>query len=207
MGRRSTHTPEQLRELIIRSAHDIIAENGLGGMSAREIARRIGYSPGTLYNLFDSLDDLVLQVEALLLDSLDQRLSELPNENSTDIQLNRIARTYLSFGRDNPNLWNLISQHEIPSDMPIPSWYTERVERLVSRIEEALALQLPTGRDNPVSLKRSARVLWAGLHGLTSLSTTKKLSSLAGNSADALVDELVNTYLAGLQKRGTGRQP
>src|SRR5690606_19409781 len=207
MGRRSTHTPEQLRELIIRSAHDIIAENGLGGMSAREIARRIGYSPGTLYNLFDSLDDLVLQVEALLLDSLDQRLSELPNENSSDTQLNRIARTYLSFGRDHPNLWNLISQHEIRPDMPTPSWYTERLERLVSRIEEALALQLPTGRDNPDSLKRSARVLWAGLHGLTSLSTTKKLSSLAGNSADALVDELVNTYLAGLQKRGTGRQP
>lgn len=205
MGRRSTHTPEQLRELIIRSAHDIIAENGLAGMSAREIARRIGYSAGTLYNLFDSLDDLVLQVEAQLLDSLERRLAELPNESSSNSQLNRIARTYVSFGREHPNLWNLISQHEIPPGMAVPSWYTERLERVVSRIEDALALQLPTGRDNPDTLKRSARVLWAGLHGLTSLSTTKKLSSLGGNSADVLVDDLVNTYLAGLKKRATGR--
>ncbi len=205
MGRRSTHTPEQLRELIIRSAHDIIAENGLAGMSAREIARRIGYSAGTLYNLFDSLDDLVLQVEAQLLDSLERRLAELPNESSSNSQLNRIARTYVSFGREHPNLWNLISHHEIPPGMAVPSWYTERLERVVSRIEDALALQLPTGRDNPDTLKRSARVLWAGLHGLTSLSTTKKLSSLGGNSADVLVDDLVNTYLAGLKKRATGR--
>jgi len=52
MGRRSTHTPQQLRELILDAAQDIIQVQGLAGLSAREIARRIEYSPGTIYNMF-----------------------------------------------------------------------------------------------------------------------------------------------------------
>ena len=75
MGRRSTHTPQQLRELILDAAQDIIEAQGLAGLSAREIARRIEYSPGTIYNMFENLDDVVLHVEARVLDALDQRLS------------------------------------------------------------------------------------------------------------------------------------
>ena len=40
MGRRSTHTPDQLRQLILDAAEAIIETNGLAGLSAREIARR-----------------------------------------------------------------------------------------------------------------------------------------------------------------------
>src|SRR6266852_5031793 len=75
MGRRSTHTPQQLRELILDAAQEIIQVQGLAGLSAREIARRIEYSPGTIYNMFENLDDVVLHVEARVLDALDKRLS------------------------------------------------------------------------------------------------------------------------------------
>jgi len=51
MGRRSIHSAEELRELIIQAATDIVERDGLAGLSAREIAKRIGYSPGTLYNV------------------------------------------------------------------------------------------------------------------------------------------------------------
>ena len=76
MGRRSTHTPEQLRQLILDAAQSIIETNGLAGLSAREIARRIGYSPGTIYNVFQNLDDVVLHIEARVLDALDERLTD-----------------------------------------------------------------------------------------------------------------------------------
>ena len=200
MGRRSIQTPEQLRALVLRSTYDIIAQEGLKGVSAREIARRVGYSPGTLYNLFESLDDLVLQVEALLLDVLDCRLSQLPVESSPDEQLTRLARDYLKFGREQPKLWNLITQHEVPPESTVPPWYSEKIERLVGHIEGALAGYVPL-QNNPQALRMSARVLWAGLHGITSLSTAEKLSSTTSNSAESLVDDLVTTFLAGLREK------
>ena len=199
MGRRSLHTPEQLRELVLRSTCEIIAQDGLAGVSAREIARRIGYSPGTLYNLFESLDDLVLQVEALLLDALDRRLSELPVDNSPDKRLTKIAQAYLEFSRERPKLWNLITQYE-PLNSMVPPWYSEKIERLVGHIEGALAGCVPQQTDSQ-TLNRSARVLWAGLHGIASLSTTEKLSSITSDSVERLVDDFVETYLGGLRER------
>ena len=92
MGRRSTHTPEQLRHLILDAAQAIIETNGLAGLSAREIARRIGYSPGTIYNMFQNLDDVVLHVEARVLDALDQRIAALGTEGTPEENVSKLAR-------------------------------------------------------------------------------------------------------------------
>ena len=43
MGRRSIHTPDELRELIIEATTGIVEQDGLEGLSAREIAKRVGY--------------------------------------------------------------------------------------------------------------------------------------------------------------------
>ena len=48
--------------------------------------------------------------------------------------------------------------------------------------------------------KRAVRVLWAGVHGITSLSTADKLSIVTTEAAGRLVDDLVSTYLLGLRK-------
>ena len=55
MARRTTHGSDGLRQAILETARSIIEESGLPGLSAREIAVRIGYSPGTLYNIFRNL--------------------------------------------------------------------------------------------------------------------------------------------------------
>ena len=111
MGRRSEHTPDALRELIIEACEAIITRDGLAGLSAREIAKNVGYSPGTIYNVFDSLDDLILQVEARVLDGLDNRLAGLRHEGSADESVMTLARTYLAFTLERPRLWNLLMEH------------------------------------------------------------------------------------------------
>ena len=196
MGRRSTHTPQQLRELILDAAQDIIQAQGLGGLSAREIARRIEYSPGTIYNMFENLDDVVLHVEARVLESLDKRLSTLLQDGNATGRVARLAQTYLAFTHENPRLWNLLFEHHLPAGTDLPAWYQQKLEGLMSRVEEALAPLFPPGRE--ADRQRAARVLWAGVHGVTSLSTADKLSVVTTETASRLVNDLVGTYLAGL---------
>ena len=46
---------------------------------------------------------------------------------------------------------------------------------------------------------RHARVLWASVHGITSLATAEKLSNVTSANAADLVEDLVRTYTAGLK--------
>ena len=120
MGRRSTHTPQQLRELILDAAQDIIQSQGLVGLSAREVARRIEYSPGTIYNMFENLDDVVLHVEARVLDALDKRLSAVLADGNPSDRVDRLAQAYLSFTHEKPRLWNLLFEHHMPAKAQLP---------------------------------------------------------------------------------------
>jgi AcrR family transcriptional regulator len=199
MGRRSTHTPQQLRELILDAAQDIIDAQGLAGLSAREIARRISYSPGTIYNIFANLDDVVLNVEARVLDALDKRLSDI-NQADGGGRLIRIAHAYLAFTQEKPRLWNLLFEHHLPADVDLPAWYKQKLEGLMGHVERALAPHFAPGRE--ADLQRASRVLWAGVHGITSLSTADKLSVVTTETAARLIDDLVGTYMAGLSARG-----
>jgi AcrR family transcriptional regulator len=205
MGRRSSHTPQQLRALVLNAAQEIIEAQGLAGLSAREIARRIGYSPGTIYNLFSNLDDVVLNVEARVLDALDRRLGEAQQaadgaaEGNQGDRLARLARAYLAFTQERPRLWNLLLEHDMPPGTELPPWYRQKLEGLMAQVERALAPCFPPGSE--AERQRAARALWAGVHGIASLSTADKLSVVTTETAGRLIDDLVATYLAGLAGR------
>ena len=198
MGRRSIHTPDELRELIIEATTAIIEEAGLEGLSAREIAKRVGYSPGTLYNVFENLDDLLLIIEARLLDDLAGRLSRSENSGSPAERVRAIVDTYFVFTQERPKLWNLLNEHRMPAGREVPEWYHEKVQRLLNPLEEALTPLL--FETDPGARKRHARTLWASVHGITSLSTADKLSQVTAHTGRSLVDDLVSTFLAGLPK-------
>jgi len=199
MARRATHTPEQLSLMILDAAQAIIAEQGLAGLSAREVARRIEYSPGTIYNVFTNLDDVVLQIEARMLDALDQRLAGvICDPGQPEASARSLARAYLDFTHEHPRLWNLLFEHHLPATAVLPEWYQTKLEALLAHVERAISpLFVPSEQ---VALKRAARVLWAGVHGITSLSTADKLGIITSETAGALVDDLVRTYLAGLSR-------
>ena len=197
MGRRSLHSPSELRELILGSARAIIEKDGLAALSARTVARQIGYSPGTLYNVFHNLDDLILHVEARLLDELEARLSDRTRDATASDKLKILAHTYLAFTSERPRLWNLLFEHHLPKGVEVPEWYRVELDRLLAHVEDALIARL--GADQAETARRAARVLWAGVHGISSLATADKLSTVTTATAGSMVDDLVESYMRGLK--------
>ena len=75
MARRADHSREELCEIAMQAAERIVETDGLRALTARNVADAIGYSPGTLYNLFANLDELILQLNGRTLDALHDRLA------------------------------------------------------------------------------------------------------------------------------------
>jgi hypothetical protein len=72
----------------------------------------------------------------------------------------------------------------------------ETIGRLFALLQNGLAPLIP----NPHRQRRAAHVLWASLHGIVSLAVSGKLAVVAEENPDALAQDLVDTYLAGLRK-------
>ncbi len=49
----------ELRSAILKAAQDIFLEEGFEKFSMRRLARKVGYSPTTLYNYFKDKRDLI----------------------------------------------------------------------------------------------------------------------------------------------------
>ena len=60
--RKRSKGTEEKRKLILASARDIFAENGLEGASLRAVAAHAGYTPAALYFHFDSKEALYAEV-------------------------------------------------------------------------------------------------------------------------------------------------
>src|SRR5215510_520626 len=143
MARRSDHTREELTELAIDAAVALIEEEGFANFSARQVAAKIGYTVGTIYNVFGTYDELLFHVHARTLDHWYEFLQVRLKRGKAE-PLRVLARGYVEYAKAHYNRW--IALFEPPRDktFPVPVWYQERIKRLFAMLEDTIA---PAGHD------------------------------------------------------------
>ncbi len=119
MGRRSDHSRGELEALIVDAGHALMAEVGFARFSAREVAKRVGYSVGTIYNLFGSYDRLVLAINTRTFGLWAAHLRARLAESGKD-RIAALVRGYFAFARAHPHLWMAIYDHRLPPGMAMP---------------------------------------------------------------------------------------
>lgn len=193
MARRSDHSRPELTRMALDAAAKIIEKQGLRGISTREIAKSIGYSPGTLYQLFADLDELILRVNARTLDALIASCREVDMGTGPEAALQELARRYIAEVNRHPELWNAVFEHSLPPGRETPDWWSERTATLLGFAGRAIAPMFKPGTD--ARCRHEAQVLWAGLYGIAALAAAGKLPE--GETAEAMVATLArNAILA-----------
>jgi len=191
---------EKMKEAIIREARSIIVEAGLKGVSIRKIAGRIGCSVGTIYNVFKNLDDVILTINGLTLDDLYSQLETSIEEiYEPKTVLKKLASCYVEFSRENYHLWNTLFEHRLPEGASLPAWLEQKIEKPFVLAAKSLAPLFPTSEE----AERAARILWAGLHGICSLSLSGKLKTVKAETATTLTTGYIDTIFNGLAHKGS----
>ena len=164
MARRSDHSPAELRALFVNSGHGLMAERGFALFSAREAARRSGYTVGSIYHVFGSLDAYVLAINTVTLaqstDWLQAALDACPPEAD---RIRCLVTGYFEFAQANINAWMAVYDHRRPEHVALDEADVAERVKLTAIVDREVAAAL--GRDIDAETKRLARSLIATVHG------------------------------------------
>lgn len=200
MGRRSDHSRDELKAMAIAAATEIVREQGLRSLTARGVAGRIGYSVGTLYNVFRDLDDLVVHLNGETLERLRAALPQGPESGESPRGVvEALALAYIAFAFQERELWSALFEHRLPPGRDLPDWLQGHIQSLLAAVERSLAALFP-GR-SAVEHRRQARLLWSAVHGVAVLAASGKLEVVEGESVEDMTRALVAVLLAGWGNR------
>lgn len=197
MARRSDHSRDELYSLAMDAARKIVETRGFEALTARSVADAIGYSPGTLYNVFDNFDALIVHLNGGTLDNLYYELSSVPRKGQPAQDLRALLATYIGFQEANPNLWTALFGYSLAPGHPLPDWYTTKVERVLGLVEAALEPLFAPGEQE--DLGNAARILWASVHGICSLSLAGKLRTVSTQSLEEMTETLMACFVYSLE--------
>ena len=127
---------------IVATAWELARENGLAGLSLRDLARRLGMAAPSLYSYVDSKADLY---DAMYADGWRSVLALGTPEPAEDVRgaLRNAWRPYLQWALEDPVRYQLLNQRTIPGFEPSASSYAlaqEAYDRSFCGLEQLVEL-------------------------------------------------------------------
>ena len=200
MARRNDHTREEIKEMAISAGTQIIEQYGFNNFSIRKVAKKLGYTVGTLYNVFENYNDLLFHINSRSIDNITELIQCNISDEMENIEaLKAMGRCYLEYASTNFNNWIALVEYQRPDKDNIPEWYQKKVAEVFS---DSIKFIIPLVNGDIEKAQNVSRVLWGAVHGICILGLTKRIGK---DNIDLLYkksDDLIENYLNGLLKSG-----
>ncbi len=184
MARRNEHTKDQLKFLALQAANNIIKTESISELSTRKIAKEIGYAAGTLYNIFNNVDDIILHINS-------QTMLEVMNiftkkrDSYNQENLIQIINEYVDYIESNYKIWSCLFEYKKVSGEKLPEWYLENMSFIIAAINKC---------NNEQTVL--SELIWNSINGLCYISTTSAAKSLDFSSIKQNCNILVNKLIS-----------
>lgn len=159
----------EMRQRIIDAAIQMFLEEGYEKTSIRNIAEKIEYSPATIYLYYKDKDELLYDVQGQAFEKLDLAFHEKATATDPIKRLEQIMETYIRFGKNNPELYDLMFIIRAPMNVMKEKEIWENGHDsfgfLVQCISECIEKKLIRYDDVMIA----ALSVWSMGHGLVSL--------------------------------------
>jgi AcrR family transcriptional regulator len=194
MARRADHTREELRKMSLVAAQEIVAKEGLSKLSTRKVAEQIGYTVGTLYQLFLDADDLIERMNAKTLSTLREYCKDVDLTSEPAISLTKLSKRYIQFTKEHKHLWAAIIEFQLPDGRDHSELYLQALFGLLGMIETAIKPYF--GKEDADKRLHHARLLWASFYGIHALAASRSLPKT--ETIETLAATLIEIHLTAL---------
>ena len=178
--------------MILNAAETIVTEEGFSALKVRKIALEIGYTVGSIYMVFNNMDDLIMHVKIRILNDI---LEQIEKALLLEPDIVVLAKVYLDYAKNNFNKWNMIFEHRLHKDAEIPDGYQSQVDTLFKCVENLFAKMDPSRSEHDIKL--AARSLWGGVHGVCILSMTGGFDVVRIHDTEESVELVAECFVKG----------
>jgi AcrR family transcriptional regulator len=158
---------ERLRTALLDAATNLLGEtHDVESLSVRAVTARAGVSPTALYLHFADKDDLRRAVKGRCYAALRDALQPDETEDDRDprLQLRAMAHAYLRFAREQPGLYAILFQTEVPN--PAPRFSEDELrDRPGHEVFELVLGAVARCVDDETTAFDTACLAWMALHG------------------------------------------
>ncbi len=183
---------EALRQSLTDIAEKQIARSGLSSLKARTLASEAGCSVGAIYNVFEDLDGLIMDVNGRTFRRMggDVRaaLAAVP-EATPQESLVAMSCAYLRFAAENEFLWRCLFDIRMSDDEAMPDWYRDALEALFALISEPLSRIFTQMETSDISLM--TRALFSSVHGIVLLGLEDRISGVPREHIERMIELLL----------------
>lgn len=170
---------------ILDAAWELAREQGLGGLSLRDLAARVGMRAPSLYSYFDSKHAIYDAMFRQGYDQLRTHMADLADERPVTRELiKQASRRWFEFCTTDSVRYQLLFQRTIPGFEPSEESYGIAVDQL----GEAARILVDAGVSDPEALD-----LWTAL--TTGLTSQQLSNDPGGDRWERLVDRSVDMFL------------
>ena len=202
---RQPQTEEQrdsIQRRILSAAQDLFDSAGIEAVSMRALGARVGLSASALYAYFPTKRDLLRALWWDAVDELHHRIHNISDSEPDPVAAIRaIGRAYAEFATENPVRFNvlfIIDQGELAEELKSSGVRAAAYELFRRRVAEAIE----HGRLRPGDPDLAAQTLWAGIHGVLTL--TNSSASFPFLPSTLLLHTVMEAILDGLNAAPVG---
>ena len=151
------------KKIIVAAALDLLAQNGLRGMSIRSVARALGLAPNAMYSYFVDREQLEAAVAAEVAARLHILLLEACARKTSEASIRSLAEAYLHFAKEQHCLYEalVVPRPASGEDAIVPErlwlFFVDQVRRITGEAKS----------------QEAAVALWAFLHGIAALQSAQ----------------------------------
>ncbi len=164
------------REKILDAARELFITEGYEGVSMRQVAQKIEYSPTAIYVHFKDKEQLFLELCHSDYRRLAESFTSLAHEPDPVERLRKIGQAYIQFGLKYPNHYRMMfmTPHPCMPDADKPGHGNpEQDAYAFLRYAVYEAMRAGVFRPELKDLDLMAQTLWASVHGVISLQIAK----------------------------------
>jgi AcrR family transcriptional regulator len=173
------------REAIVAAAWDLVGEQGLAGLSLRDLARRAGITTPTVYAYFDSKNAIYDAMFGEAATQFAEAMAEpCHGDDPVEILVVRVRR-FFEFCTSNPARHQLLFQRTLPGFEPSAESYAPAVRALAEEKDRLALYGITEARHLD---------LWTAL--VTGLVDQQVSNDPGGTRWTGLIEESVTMFLA-----------